>query len=553
MLKNCEHCNKQFEIGKEDKDFYSRISPVINGEKFNIPEPKDCPSCRRERLLAFWPYGILQKRKCDFSGETIISTYGKDCHFPVYKREYWFSDKWNPPSQDIDFNRSFFDQLYELQCKTPHFHQLGKNSENCDYADDVWDCKNCYLSRSVANSEEMYYVYRIIGSKNCLDITYCYNMEQCYECVYCWDGFNLMYALDCRNCSDSWFLYNCRGCNDCFMSWNLRNKKYHILNKQYSKEEYFGKLAEFNLSSRKSLLKLREEFYRHVREDACHKQDFNLNNQNSTGNYISNCKNCNEAYFLENSEDCSHVIRSPWLKDSQDVAGLLRGELCYQICQSTNLNNVKFGNFSVDCHDCMYIDQCFNSSNLFGCVGLKRREYCILNKQYSKEEYEKLVPKIIGNMGSEWGAALPYKFAYNGFNFSLGFFYYTETEASMKIKGGFFETEPENAAQGIDAKTLPDSSNEIDDSIIGKPISCAETGKIYTFIKQELDFYRRHNLPLPLYYPERRNLERFGQLVPLSGRGSTCSRCGSVIITYYPESWQYMTILCEKCYLGEVY
>ena len=555
MAKTCRQCGKNFEIKEKDREFYDKISPTFEGQKFPIPEPKDCQSCRREHLLMFWPYGILQKRKCDFSGESIISTFGKNSRFPVYKKEHWFSDKWNPPSQEIDFSKPFFDQFYELQCKTPHFHQLGKNNQNCDYADDAYDCKDAYLSRSMADCENVYYIYRILGAKNSMDLTYCYHMEQCYECVYCWNGFNLMYSLDCHNCSDSWFLYNCRGCSNCFMSWNLRNKKYHILNKPYPKEEYEAKIKELNLGSRKALSSLRKEFYQNIRDEAFHKQDFNINNQNVIGNYITNCKNCDEVFFLENSEDCSYVMRSPQLKDSQDVVGLYQGELCYQVCQSTSLNNVKFAHYSVDCHDCMYIDQCFNSANLFGCVGLKRREYCILNKQYSKEDYEKLVAKLIKYMQStgEWGRFMPLKMAYNGFNLSLANFYYTETEKSVKEKGGFFEEEPVGEVNGISAESLPDLSSEIKDEIIGKPIICADTGKIYTFIKQELDFYKRHDLPLPIYYPERRNLERFGQLVPLNGREIFCYKCGRKIVTYYHENWQYKKILCEDCYFNEIY
>src|SRR5258706_484246 len=38
---------------------------------------------------------------------------------------------------------------------------------------------------------------------------------------------------------------------------------------------------------------------------------------------------------------------------------------------------------------------CFRSGvNLFGCVGLRSAEYCILNKQYSKEEYFDTIEKI---------------------------------------------------------------------------------------------------------------------------------------------------------------
>ena len=84
-----------------------------------MPEPTCCPDCRRKRRLAMWPYGILQKRTCDFSGETIISTHSPKARFPVYRREHWFTDKWTPPSIEFDFDRPFFDQLYELQSRTP--------------------------------------------------------------------------------------------------------------------------------------------------------------------------------------------------------------------------------------------------------------------------------------------------------------------------------------------------------------------------------------------------------------------------------------------------
>jgi len=183
------------------------------------------------------------------------------------------------------------------------------------------------------------------------------------------------------------------------------------------------------------------------------------------------------------------------------------------------------------------------------------REYCILNKQYSKENYEAMMAKIIKHMikTGEWGRFFPAKFAYNGFNLSLGSFYYDETEESIGIKGGFFEREPESSTNGIDGETLPDSANGIDDSIIGKPIICADTGRVYTFIKQEVDFYRKHNMPLPMYYPERRNLERFGQLVQLKGREINCCKCNKSITTYYPDKWGYKKIFCEECYLKEVY
>ncbi len=46
----------------------------------------------------------------------------------------------------------------------------------------------------------------------------------------------------------------------------------------------------------------------------------------------------------------------------------------------------------------LYCYSSVQSHNCFGCVSAKQNEYCILNKQYTKEQYEELVPKIIEHM-----------------------------------------------------------------------------------------------------------------------------------------------------------
>jgi len=543
-MPKCAQCNTEFKI----------LAPRFY-KQLELPEPTDCPTCRRKQRLAFWPYGILQKRKCDFSGETIISAYSPNAHFPVYKREHWFSDKWEAPQLKINWNRSFFDQLYELQKRTPHFHQLGKNNENCDYADDVWDCKNTYMSRSMAECEDVYYIYRVLYSRDCMDITYCYEMEQSYECTYCFKCYNLKFSLDCRDCSDSWLLYNCRGCRHCFMSWNLRNREYCILNKQYTKEEYEEKMNSLHLNSREFLNKLRKKFWDHIKKDAVHKTTFQTNCQNSYGNYISNCKNCKNTFYTEDSEDCLHVMRNARIKTCMDTCGLLRGEHCYGICQSTNLHNVQFAMFSADCSGSQYLDQCYNCANCFGCVGLKRKKYCILNKQYTKEKFENLKTKIIEKMKKEgeYGQFFPWKFAYNGYNLSLGAFYEALSEKEAGQLGAKWENPPNNHHDGTNAKKLPDASESITNDLVGNPYLDEDTKQPFAFIKQELDFYLKHKLPLPTLHPEERNRRRFGKLAPLDPQRVKCFGCKKEITIYYPQSWGYKKVACEDCYLKTVY
>ncbi|HRI36255.1 MAG TPA: hypothetical protein PK765_04235 [bacterium] len=69
-----------------------------------------------------------------------------------------------------------------------------------------------------------------------------------------------------------------------------------------------------------------------------------------------------------------------------------------------------------------YCESCNATKDCFACVGLRNKQYCILNKQYTKEEYEALVPKIIDHMRStgEWGEFFPSRLGLFGYNESVG-------------------------------------------------------------------------------------------------------------------------------------
>jgi len=68
-----------------------------------------------------------------------------------------------------------------------------------------------------------------------------------------------------------------------------------------------------------------------------------------------------------------------------------------------------------DCYYCQHVNDC---NFCFGCTAIKHKKYCILNKQYSKEEYEKLVGQIITKMekAGERGENFPVKNSTFGYN-----------------------------------------------------------------------------------------------------------------------------------------
>ena len=64
----------------------------------------------------------MYKRKCDFTGDMIISTYKADSPYKVYHQDIWHSDKWDSKqyAKDIDWSRPFLEQFNELMFVIPH-------------------------------------------------------------------------------------------------------------------------------------------------------------------------------------------------------------------------------------------------------------------------------------------------------------------------------------------------------------------------------------------------------------------------------------------------
>src|SRR3989338_7980748 len=128
-------------------------------QKFNVTPPA-VPTWQIFRCLsAFWQHFALHRRTCDRTGKTIISVFDTDCPYPVWHKDEWMAHA-DPPTAEYDFNKSFFEQLWSLFRTCPIAHNIGTNNENCEYTDDWWYCKNCYLSHSGIHNEDVHYCYR---------------------------------------------------------------------------------------------------------------------------------------------------------------------------------------------------------------------------------------------------------------------------------------------------------------------------------------------------------------------------------------------------------
>jgi len=543
MNKICEHCNTEFIITDGELSMY---------EKVGVELPSICFFCRVKIHLSFWFFGKFRKGKSDLSGESLITVLPEKNRYPIYTLSEWHSDKWDAMDygQDYYSSKLFFTQLQILQEKVPHPHQNGSKNTNCDWCDDVWNSKNCYLSRSIVDCEDLHYSYRNINVKASIDNVVCFNLERSYDCVYCDHSYHLFYSHHSRDCVDSLFLFDCRNCQNCFMCWNLRGKSYCIENVQYTKEEYNEKLKLFNLDSYKSIQEHKKRFNEIKKNEAVHRENFNLKTYNSKGDQLINVKNCYNCFTISDSEDSANCIRGRCEKSCIDTGGCWDSEIVGNCANCLNGYAIKYCNWSPSRYS-EYLDLCIECEYCFGCVGLKKKKYCILNKQYIKEEYEKLKNEIVFNMkkDSEYGKFLPYSMSAGPFNLSTSFLYFPETKKEDILKlGGYWEDVSEAHIEGMPTNELPDSINDVDESICKKALICPETGLRFNIALNELIFYKQNNIPLPRYHFDVRLKNNMKYTSVLQSYPYECFYCKKEIQAFYPESWEYKNIACESCY-----
>jgi len=341
------------------------------------------------------------------------------------------------------------------------------------------------------------------------------------------------------------------------MCWNLRNKKYHILNQPYSKEEYEKKLQEYNLKSRASVEKLKREFWQHLKNDAVHRPHYNTQTVNSSGNFLENDKNCHQCFGLQESENCRYIFRGYNNKETIDSVGSLDTEKCALVAMDqlrpyNNLCNL----YTTSCRYSAYLDNCEECEYCFGCVGMRKKKYCILNKQYTKEGYENLVERIKNDMKKrgEWGKFWPLSSAYSGYNLSLAHMQFPMTKDEALQFGAKWEESNEPQYENIvDADSLPDNIYEVEDDIVKQRILCPKTKLSYNITKDELAFYRQYGIPLPNRHFDWRTLEHYKpfSMMATPQRG-TCCFCNKEIEHYYSDELKFQKIACLECYQREV-
>ncbi len=559
--KKCQNCKKDFIIEPEDFLFY---------EKIKVPAPTFCPHCRFVRRMIWRNERSLYKRTCDMCNKNIIAMYDDKVTFPVYCPDCYKSDKWGAETYgiDYDFNKSFFKQWKDLFYSVPRLSLWQNNMINSDYSNFVSSSKNVYLGFSILpNSEDIYYSSNSDSSKQIVDSYNISSSELLYENIGANKNYFCQYSYWSSSCINCNFILNCNNCQDCFGCVNLNNKRYCILNDQYSKDQYEEKIKELDMGSYSFIESFKKDFWKFSLQFP-RKYANIMNSIDSTGDEIRNSKQIKYSFNVFDSENIKYGYRSIKIKDSMDVGHSWASNVYeHALSGSENSQDLKFiinGNgFSKDLE---YTDFCKSTSNLFGCVGLVNKQYCILNKQYTKEEYFSMVEKIKKHMDDmpyidskgrvyKYGEFFPYELCPFGYNEAVINDHFPLSKEEIIDRGYPYKEKIDNTYTiTLKASDIPDNIKDVEDTIIKEVIECEKSGKAFKITPFELLFYRKMNIPIPHLHPDERYKERLSLRNPMTLYHRQCMKenCTNEFETTYAPNRPEI-IYCERCYKEEVY
>ncbi|HLD21284.1 MAG TPA: hypothetical protein VJB65_00120 [Patescibacteria group bacterium] len=557
-MPQCRICSTSFIVPEQ-------VKPLLH--YFDAPEPTCCFDHFLQQHFAYRNERHLYRRTCELCGDSILAMYAPESYVHVYCHRCWYSDNWDALQygKKYDPSRSFFEQWFDLVQQVPHFNlwQVGE-STNSEYANYIRNSKDSYLSFSNLDSEGSVYNSNIDFSRDCADSFQVSKSELLYDCVFTKDSYHCAFLTRAEQCTDCYFGRDLQDCQSCFGCVNLRHKKFYWYNKPLSQEEYQQRL-QAALQNRKAIEKYRKQFEQFAQQFPVEAANIRQSSECS-GNEIAHSKNVTNGFNIVELENGADLYRAIYAHDIYRSVYIVYPEYVYQSsvgpkmhhsCGLYMCSEVGFSAYSYICN---------NSDELFGCVGLRQKKFCILNVQYSEEEYRQLRQQIIQDMKKhgEWGEFFPIHYSPHAYNdtFSQDFFPMNKEEVLKKgwrwqeNQGGTFGKET------VQPEHIPNTIDKIGEEIVKQVLRCTRCNKNYRIQKKELEILELHHLPIPLECQDCRFAQRLKRSYKpkLYERQCMCDRkhhahvdssCSITIASIYAPNCPEI-VYCKECYQAEV-
>ncbi|MFN8392185.1 MAG: hypothetical protein U0136_17970 [Bdellovibrionota bacterium] len=549
----CRKSGERFEISADDLAFLERVSPKIGDAVESVPPVTLAPRYRAMRRLAWRNSNHLYRRQCMKTGAPIVSAYPSECPFPIYSTPVWWSDDWDQTASGraVDLRRPFFEQFRELMFEAPRPAVMNSGSQNSEYCNYAGQNKNCYMANNGSwYNETCLFGEAYLRCRDCVDCSYVRGCELCYEVVGGDALYECSHCTDCHTSANCHFSFNLRGCRDCFLSCNLRNKVGYIRNLPAS-EAQLAALRE-QMKTVAGLAEMRAELEQ-LERGTIHPAYLNINCEESSGDYLTNCKNVRFSSIVGNIRDGKYLLHCDEAQDMWDcsLSGYAGSELYYETVSSGDGGSrALFCSGSWASHEVMYCDTVMSCRSCFGCIGLKRAENTVLNRSYTRKEYEHIVRTLIGHMREtgEWGEFFPEALAPHAYNESHAQDFYP-LEQSQALTIGYRWKPSPPVVVAMNENLPPEGIAQFRDSFCDVTYSCRTTGRSFKIIRSELGVLRKLQIAPPVVCPEERRTARLSRRNKPEYYQRSCCVTGEPILTSY-EPNRFEKVCSYEAYLS---
>jgi hypothetical protein len=273
---------------------------------------------------------------------------------------------------------------------------LGQN-ENAEYSYITLGAKNAYLSIVVADSQNIFYSYSCFRSSDVYNSILVEHSSVIYASRCVSDSSLIFYSSNIQQSNNIRYCANMMGCSFCYNCSNLVNQSYCINNQVVGKEVYLTQMVA-----------LRTESFEDLQTKILSISWANIGTK-ITGSFNKMCENIENGLMNYNLKDARNVVLAnaseplEYALDCVSVWGLKSAHIyasmgvwygcervyCSVEC-SPNCNNVHYSYLMDTCSFCLW------------CIWLKNKQFCIFNKQYTKEERYVRAEEIFRRMEEEW-------------------------------------------------------------------------------------------------------------------------------------------------------
>jgi len=262
------------------------------------------------------------------------------------------------------------------------------------------------------------------------------------------------------------------------------------------------------------------------------------------------------SFEVFQSEDCRHIFSSKLLKDSLGVIGY--GTNSEQLLEAvaTGYSNNIIGTYGAEnCRSIIHGFYVSNCQDCIGCDALKNSKYAVFNREYSKEDYEKIRDHIIQELTAQdlYGLIMPPELAPFAYNETVAQDNFPMTKEEVLAMGWRWEDDIQqtHGKETLLPENISDHIKDVNDSIKNDILYCTSCTRNYRITEQEFLFYRKMTIPIPRKCFYCRHQDRIVRRGPYKFWNRECVNCQKRVVTNYAPDRPEI-VYCESCYQKEV-